>query len=320
MPEIRDKPPKWNFNPEARASLVTWTQVRPERNSKRKVVKKGDPKNPSLPSAALMESIGPAHSADELRLPLPPPPPGRSADLVGFMDFPQLQGVVERLDEGERDRLSGQLSRITLTPERRDRLDALLARVGKMWEQVSSLQVESNQIIERIREEQKGEGGWRFLEKSRQPKSKSEPEQLRQLQKWADGRSSLREVFGFSQDELYSIARTAHAYYCQGYLEQARSLYQGLYALDPVEPYFVNALGTVELADGNGKLAVAAYDVAVKLAPDSPEGYVGRAEARAFLGDQKHAISDLKLASGVADPEHPLKSKIEAMLESFLNP
>ena len=114
------------------------------------------------------------------------------------------------------------------------------------------------------------------------------------LQKWADGRATLKDVRGYSDEELYSIARTAYFFYHQGRLNEARTLFQGLYAVNPADPYFARALGVVELAAGNGQGALAAYDVAIKLAPDDAQGYVGRAEVKLTLGQRPAAVEDLR--------------------------
>src|SRR5690349_147456 len=98
------------------------------------------------------------------------------------------------------------------------------------------------------------------------------------LQRWADGKGTLKDVRGYSDDQLYAVARMGYFFYFQGRLDEARTLFQGLYAVNPVDPYFANALGVVELACGNEHRAMAAYDIAVKLSPEDPRGYVGRAE------------------------------------------
>src|SRR4029079_13341739 len=124
------------------------------------------------------------------------------------------------------------------------------------------------------------------------------------LQRWADGKTTLKEVRRYSDDELYSVARMAYFLYFQGKLEEARSLFQGLYAVNPVDPYFANALGVVELASGNDHGALAAYDVAIKLSPDDPAGYVGRAEVHLVQGKKSQALEDLRRAAQVGDPDH----------------
>ena len=137
------------------------------------------------------------------------------------------------------------------------------------------------------------------------------------LQRWADGKATLKDVRHYSDEELYSIARTAYFFYYQGRLEEARTLFQGLYAVNPLEPYFAKALGVVEQASGNGAGALAAFDVAVKLDPEDPGGYVGRAEVKLALGQKAQAVEDLRRAEQVADDDDPLIPKVIAMLEAL---
>src|SRR5256885_17160762 len=70
------------------------------------------------------------------------------------------------------------------------------------------------------------------------------------LQRWADGKGTLKDVRGYSDEELYAVAKTAYFFYYQGRLNEARVLFQGLYAINPLDPYFAKALGGVELAAG----------------------------------------------------------------------
>ena len=136
------------------------------------------------------------------------------------------------------------------------------------------------------------------------------------LQRWADGKATLKDVRGYSDEELYAVAKTAYFFYYQGRIPEARTLFQGLYAVDPVNPYFAKALGVIELAAGNPQGALAAYDVAIKLAPDDPASYVGRAEVRLSLNQRPQAQEDLRRATLLGDPEDRHRRKAEAMLSA----
>ncbi len=138
-----------------------------------------------------------------------------------------------------------------------------------------------------------------------------------QLQKWADGKATLKDVRGYSDDELYSIARTAYFFYYQGRIDEARTLFQGLYAVNPLDPYFAKALGVVEQAAGNGQGALAAYDVALKLDPNDAAAYVGRAEVKLALGQKPQAVEDLRRAAEISKKESPLFSKVSAMIQTL---
>ena len=138
------------------------------------------------------------------------------------------------------------------------------------------------------------------------------------LQKWADGKATLKDVRGYSDEELYSIARTAYYFFYQGRVAEARTLFQGLYAVNPLDAYFARALGVVELAAGNQQGSLAAWDVAVKISPNDPASYVGRAETRIALGQRGQAMDDLRRASTLVKDDDALKPKISGMLEALL--
>jgi type III secretion system low calcium response chaperone LcrH/SycD len=124
----------------------------------------------------------------------------------------------------------------------------------------------------------------------------------------------LKEVRGYTEEELFSIARTAYYFYYQGKLDEARTLLQGLYAVNPLDSYVARALGVVEHAAGNPQGAMAAFDVALKISPQDTAAYVGRAEVRLFTGEKSGALEDLKRANALCAENDDLKPKISAML------
>ncbi len=137
------------------------------------------------------------------------------------------------------------------------------------------------------------------------------------LQKWADGKATLKEVRGYTDEELYSIARTGYYFYYQGKVNEARTVFQGLYAINPMDPYFAKALGVVEMAAGNPAGAVAAYDVALKIAPQDAGAYLGRAEVKLLQGQKTQALEDLRRAQQYSKPESAENMKVSAMLQAL---
>jgi type III secretion system low calcium response chaperone LcrH/SycD len=137
------------------------------------------------------------------------------------------------------------------------------------------------------------------------------------LQKWADGKATLRDVRGYSDDELYAIAKAAYFFFYQGRVNEARTLFQGLYAVNPTDSYFAKALGVVELAAGNAQGALAAYDVAIKLSPNDAQAYVGRAEVKLAMGQKAQAVEDLRRASSLAPEGDPVARKALAMMSAL---
>lgn len=140
---------------------------------------------------------------------------------------------------------------------------------------------------------------------------------IAQLQRWADGKATLKEVRGYSDEELYAVAKTAYFFFYQGRINEARTLFQGLYAVNPLDAYFAKALGVVEFAAGNGQGALAAYDVAIKLSPSDAGAYAGRAEVKLALGQKSQALDDLRRAAQVAKEGDPIKPKVSAMLAAI---
>jgi hypothetical protein len=143
----------WGGPRSVREKLVNRTQL-----DAKKAKKKGDPKNPALASAALLDFIGPAHSSEELRLPLPVFPEGHDADLDGYVDRQNLQAVAERASGEERSAIEKQLTNLKAPPDRIERLKALLSREGLMLQLVGQVHQEVEEIHRRRTDEQKEEG------------------------------------------------------------------------------------------------------------------------------------------------------------------
>ncbi len=158
MAKINNPPPNVPVWPWGGPRSVRERLVNPAQVDRRKLKKAGNPKNPSLASAALLDFIGPAHSSEEMRLPTPPHPRGHDAPLEGFLDRPHLESVSERGETDQRRLLDRGLSRINAPPDRMDRLKALLQREAQMLTLVGQVHAEVQEIQRRMREEQQDEG------------------------------------------------------------------------------------------------------------------------------------------------------------------
>ena len=131
--------------------------VQPSQLDRKKRKKSGDPRAPPLASAELLDFIGPAHSSDELRLPMPPSPHGHDADMAAFSDSPHLESAAQRAEEGDA-LLAPQLAHINAPPERLERLKQLLSHEARMLSVVRQLTDEVSYIQRRRRDEQKEQG------------------------------------------------------------------------------------------------------------------------------------------------------------------
>jgi len=158
MAKINNQPPKAPLWPWGGPRSVRERLVDPAQVNRKKAKKTGNPKNPALASAALLDFIGPAHSSEELRLATPPNPRENDAPLEGYSDRPQLESVSQRAETEQRRLLERGLSRINAPPDRMDRLKALLQREAQMLTLVSKVHEEVEEIQRRRRDEQKDEG------------------------------------------------------------------------------------------------------------------------------------------------------------------
>jgi tetratricopeptide (TPR) repeat protein len=132
-----------------------------------------------------------------------------------------------------------------------------------------------------------------------------------------EGKATLQEVRGYTDEELYAVARAGHTFFSQGLIPQARAIFQGLFAISPRDAYFARALAVVEFASGNAEGALGAFDVAIKIDPQHPAGYVGRAEVRLAAGQRREAQADLTRGADLAGAKDPLRNKALAMLEAL---
>lgn len=143
----------WGGPREVRGKLVDRAQL-----EKKNVRKKGDPKNPALASTALIDFIGPAHSSEELRLPMPPGPVGHDADLESYTDRAPLTSVAERLSEDSQESLQRGLATVRAPPDRVERLKSLLTRESQMLALVNGVSTDMAEIERKRREETSTEG------------------------------------------------------------------------------------------------------------------------------------------------------------------
>lgn len=142
----------WGGPRTVRERLVDRNQV-----DRKRAGKSGNPKSPALASAALLDFIAPAHSSEELRLPLPLPPPGHDADVETFYDRPHLVSVGERASPEERQQLERAFAGVQAAPDRLERMKALLAREAQMLALVGQVGGEMKEILRQMWEAQKDE-------------------------------------------------------------------------------------------------------------------------------------------------------------------
>ena len=110
----------------------------------------------------------------------------------------------------------------------------------------------------------------------------------------ADPSRGLAEVRGYRREDLMAVAEIAYHYLFSGGLELARTLYEGLSAVQPEEPYYALALGlTYDRLDDKPQ-AERWYRTAAQLDPADGRADVNRAELYLEGGDFVRAAKLLR--------------------------
>lgn len=126
-----------------------------------------------------------------------------------------------------------------------------------------------------------------------------DPQELEKLlPRWAAGQITLKDLKGYTDDELYAIAHTGYFFLMQGKNQEARTLFEGLVAIDPRNDYYYRALGVIFHKLGDAERATRQFGYAIKVNPRSPAAYVNRAEVFITQDRWPEATQDLQRAIG----------------------
>ena len=128
---------------------------------------------------------------------------------------------------------------------------------------------------------------------------RSKQEVARLLLKWASGEMTLKEIKGYSDEELFAIARIAYFFMMQGKNDEARVLFEGLIAIDPRNDYYYRALGVIFQKLGDSERAIRQFSYAIQINPAFAHSYVNRAEVYIASERYKEAKTDLQKALDV---------------------
>jgi predicted Zn-dependent protease len=135
-------------------------------------------------------------------------------------------------------------------------------------------------------------------------------------EQWAQGRTSLKQIVGLQDAELYAIASQGYYLFLQGKSEPARVLFEGLVAIDPRNAYYYRALGAIYWRLKEPHKAVRQFTYAIRVAPREISSYINRAEVYVAQQQFKLAQADIRFALNNAQPhEAPLANKARAMLQ-----
>lgn len=149
--------------------------------------------------------------------------------------------------------------------------------------------------------------------KAEQMKNKLQP----MIERWAKGEITLKDIKGYTDEELYAIASQGYNFFLQGKTEPAKIIFEGLVAIDPKNAYYYRGLGVIYLQMKDLDKAYKQFSFAIRLAPKDMTSYINRAEISMALKHFNDAESDLNKALSLAhaDTNSPLVKKINAMLQ-----
>ena len=143
-----------------------------------------------------------------------------------------------------------------------------------------------------------------------------DPDKLAEmLPKWAAGQVTLKELKGYSDDELYAIAHQGYFFLMQGKNNEAKTLFEGLVAIDPRNDYYYRALGVIFHKLGDVDRALKQFTYAIRVNGRSPAAYVNRAEVYLTQGKHQDAAQDLRKSLELMGPrDGALARKARALL------
>ncbi len=137
------------------------------------------------------------------------------------------------------------------------------------------------------------------------------------LDKWSRGETNLRDLYGYTDDELYGISTQAFTLLMAGKLEPAKVIFEGLVALDPRNDYYYRALGFLYHRLGDPDRAVRQFGYAIQVQPNDLISYVNRAEVFVQQKAWQKAEDDLRkvMQLGAAEPSNAMVRKATAMMQ-----
>ena len=138
--------------------------------------------------------------------------------------------------------------------------------------------------------------------------------------RWARGEATLRDLKGYSTEELYCISQLGYTLFLNGKIRDARIIFEGLVAIDPRNEYYYRALGVVYHREGDVERALRQFGHAITVSGKrSAAAYVNRAEVHVSRRDIEHALGDLETAIRISgNVQDPLYRKAKALRSLLL--
>lgn len=159
--------------------------------------------------------------------------------------------------------------------------------------------------------------GRELVRRERQPEAELERAPAAAVRRWAEGEATLKELKGYSEEELYCISQLGYTLFLNGKIRDARIVFEGLVAVDPRNEYYYRALGVVYHREGDVERALRQFGHAITVSGQrSIAAFVNRAEVHIARRDHERALVDLEAAirlGALGDAANPLYRKARAL-------
>ncbi len=135
------------------------------------------------------------------------------------------------------------------------------------------------------------------------------------LEAFLAGQITLGDLEGIGKDAQYDMAKVGYGFLNEGKLDQAKTVFEGLLALDPFDAYFLTVLGSIAHQKGEFEDAEKRYSRALEINPFFSVALAHRGEIRLANGNLGGAVADFVEAIK-QDPkgEHQATIRANAML------
>ena len=138
------------------------------------------------------------------------------------------------------------------------------------------------------------------------------------LEAFLAGGITLGDLEGITKDQQYQLAKTGYDFLNEGVLDKAKTVFEGLLALDPYDAYFHTALGSIAQQSGDFEEADERYSRALEINPFSPVAFAHRGEIRLSKGMVMESIEDFVCAVREdPDGKEPATVRARALLATI---
>ncbi len=142
-----------------------------------------------------------------------------------------------------------------------------------------------------------------------------EPEERALLRRFVRGELTFAQIEGIDARQARRLAHLGLELFRRGRLRDARILFEGMCALNPLDPYPHQVLGAIAERERRREEAERHYDLCLDLQVRNPWVLARRGELRLMRGAVGEGGADLERALDLAPAEAPYRGRVEVLLE-----